>query len=403
MRDTDVYFKKTVQYEYRGFNLQFRTSQDLFSSYGIDIGTQRLLRTLTSERINVFSKVLDFGCGYGPIGIALKTVCRSSVVHMVDKDALAISYSRQNAELNNVNDIKIYPSLGFDDIKETDFDLIVSNIPAKVGESVLSHILKDAQFHLSPHGKVAIVVIDTISTYVAGVLKDLNIKILFSKKWPGHVVYHYEFTSNIQTATQPIQSAFDRGIYDRGEKAISTKSGRLSLKTAYGLAEFDTLSYETEMIINKLSALIGHKIDKAIVFNPGQGYLPVTLSKYIKVGKIFLIDRNLLALRNSRRNLILNKYPSNKISFLHQVGVSTNESNSTDCIIGILDDKDSPDIHKMLLEESTNDLSKEGLIMLVSSSTPITRLESFIRSEKLLKVIDRERYKGKSLIIFKRK
>ena len=59
MLNTDVYFKKTVQYAYRGYNLQFLISQDLFSSYGIDIGTQRLLRTLTSEDVSVFNKVLE--------------------------------------------------------------------------------------------------------------------------------------------------------------------------------------------------------------------------------------------------------------------------------------------------------------------------------------------------------
>ena len=399
MLNTDVYFKKTVQYAYRGYNLQFLISQDLFSSYGIDIGTQRLLRTLTSEDVSVFNKVLDLGCGYGPIGIALKTTCQSSVVHMVDSDALAISYSQQNAKLNNINDIKIYPSLGFDDVTETDFDLIVSNIPAKVGEPVLSHILKDGQQYLRPKGKVVVVVIDAIATYVASVLEDPNIKILFSKKWPGHVVFHYEFTSNTKTAAKAMRNAFDRGIYDRGEKVISTKSGNVSIKTTYGLPEFDTLSYETELITKRLSILNGHKIDKAIVFNPGQGYLPVTLSRYSKVGKIFLIDRNLLALRNSRRNLILNGFFSKNISLLHQVGISTNEPKSTDCIIGILDKKENLNIYKLLIGELVNELSSESLVLLSSSSTAITRIKSLVRSEKLLKVIQRERYKGKSLII----
>src|SRR5216684_2970136 len=99
MNKLDPYFKKIVQYKYRDNNLEFRVSQSLFSSYAIDTGTQRLLRTLASEKFDAYSKVLDLGCGYGPIGIALKSAYKPSIVHMVDRDALAIEYSRQNAEL----------------------------------------------------------------------------------------------------------------------------------------------------------------------------------------------------------------------------------------------------------------------------------------------------------------
>lgn len=402
MLNTDVYFKKTVQYEFGGHNLQFRTSQDLFSSFGIDIGTQRLLRTFAFERINLFSKVLDLGCGYGPIGIVLKTICQSSTVHLIDRDALAIIYSRQNAKLNNINDIKIYPSLGYDDVTETDFDLIISNIPAKVGGPVLTHILKDAQFYLRPGGKVMVVVIDAIAKYVAEVLNDPNINILFSKSWPGHVVYHYEFVTNPKTTTKATQGAFARGIYDRGEKVISTTNGKVSVQTTYGLPEFDTLSYETELILEKLQIFENHKIERAIVFNPSQGFLSVALLKYSKVGKIFLIDRNLLALRNSRRNLSFSGYSSKKISLLHQVGISTNER-SISCIIGVLDEKENRDVHKLYIKQGISELSKGGLIVLASSSTTITRVKSFVRAEKLLKVIERDRKKGKSLIILERK
>jgi len=158
----DAYFKKDVTYNYRGENLKFHVSQSLFSSHDIDLGTKRLLRTIETEGLNKYDKVLDLGCGYGPIGISLKSFYEPSIVHMVDRDALALEFSKQNVELNNLSDIKIYGSLGYDDVTEKDFDFIVSNIPAKVGEPVLSHILEDARFYLRPRGKVAVVVIDAI-------------------------------------------------------------------------------------------------------------------------------------------------------------------------------------------------------------------------------------------------
>lgn len=403
MKKPNAYFKKTVRYVYRGSNLQFRVSQDLFSSYGIDIGTQRLLRTLTSEKFNDFNKVLDLGCGYGPIGIALKAVCQSCVVHMIDRDALALDYCRQNVELNNLSNIKIYASLGYDDVKETDFDLIVFNIPAKVGEPVLSHILQDARFYLRPGGRVAIVVINAIAEYVAKVLADLSINILFRKSWPGHVVYHYKFSSSTSPIPKSTVTTFERGMYDRGKKIISIGSLKIPIRTTYGLSEFDTLSYETELLLDSLQTLLDKHINRALVFNPGQGFIPVVLSQSAKVQEIVLVDRNLLALRVSRRNLELNGYSTKKVFLFHQVGIYQSRSCPTNCIIGILEEKEGPVVHKMLVQQAVSELAPKGLVILASSSTAITRVESFIRSEKLLNVLERRRNKGKSVIIFRHK
>lgn len=402
MENSDAYFKKTIRYSYRGLDLQFRVSQELFSSHDIDIGTQRLLRTLTSEGFNTFNKVLDLGCGYGPIGIALSTVRQSSVVHMVDRDALALNYSRQNVELNNLSNAKVYASLGFDDVKETDFDLIVSNIPAKVGEPVISHILQDARYYLRSGGRVAVVVIDAIAEYVAGVLADPSINILFSKSWPGHVVYHFEFFPEASLEPKPMD-AFDRGVYDLGKKNLSIGSLSIPIKTTYGLSEFDNLSYETELLLDSLQTLPAQHFDRVLVFNLGQGFIPVALSQFSKVDEIVLADRDLLALRASKRNLEINGFSTRKIFSFHQVGISQNHSLPINCIMGILEEKDGSAVHKILAKQAVSELAPNGLVLLASSSTAISRVESFVHSEKLLDVLGRRRNKGKSLIILKNK
>src|SRR5260221_2878662 len=110
MKNSDVYFKKEIPYDYRGKKLKFNVSQALFSSFDVDNGTRHLLQTLMSEKIDKYDKVLDLGCGYGPIGISLKSFYPSSDVHMVDRDALALEFSRQNVELNNMDGFHIYGS-----------------------------------------------------------------------------------------------------------------------------------------------------------------------------------------------------------------------------------------------------------------------------------------------------
>ena len=404
MNNFNPYFKKNVIYNYRGRKLTFRVSQALFSSYDIDIGTKHLLQTLTSEDFNTCNKVLDLGCGYGPIGISLKSAYQSSVIHMVDRDALALEFSQQNTKLNNLNGIKIYGSLGYDDVSQKDFDLIVSNIPAKVGEPVLSHILEDAKFYLRPGRVVAVVVIDAIGEYVSKILesnKDINI--LFRKRWPGHLVFHYGFSPNSLVELRPKPDAFDRGIYDRGQKDIFIGGSKISIKTTYGLPEFDTLSYETELLLNKMHILKNQQINRAVVFDSGQGFIPTVLSTIARVEEIDLVDRDLQALRVSKRNMVFNGYNADSVFLFHEVGLSKSNRGLADCIIGIFDEKDDPKVHSMFLKETAGQLSARGIIIVASSSTAITRLEAFVRKEKLLHVSERQRSRRKSLMIMRHK
>src|SRR4030065_1755375 len=97
--NTDVYFHKSVSLRFGKQNLDFRTSQQLFSAHDIDAGTQFLLRTILAAEYPPFKHILDVGCGYGPLGLTLKSLYPASLVHLFDRDALAIEYSRQKQEL----------------------------------------------------------------------------------------------------------------------------------------------------------------------------------------------------------------------------------------------------------------------------------------------------------------
>jgi 16S rRNA (guanine1207-N2)-methyltransferase len=404
MNNLDVYCKKTVVYKYRGKNLLFKVPQSLFSSHDIDLGTKHLLQTLSSQGFNSYEKVLDLGCGYGPIGISLKSFHEPSVIHMVDRDALALDFSKQNAKLNGLGGMKVYGSLGYDDISERDFDLVVSNIPAKVGKPVLSHILKDVRFYIKPRGRVAVVVIDAISDYVTKVLEsNKNINITFRKRWPSHLVFHYEFSSNTFKEPKPKLSAFERGIYKRGRRDIYVNDSKILIDTSYGLPEFDILSYETEMLLAKIENLKDKQIRRALVFNPGQGFISSALSKICKVNEVNLVDRDLEALRVSRENMISNGYDSKKIFLFHNTGFSKINSRSVNLVLGILDDKEDFKVHQMFIRELSEKLSNNELLIFASGSTSVTRIESFIRKEKLFEVIKRQKSKGKSIIVLKNK
>ncbi|WKZ25813.1 MAG: methyltransferase [bacterium] len=395
----DAYYKKTIDFTFQDKKLKFKVSQALFSSHIIDSGTQRLLRTFMNSN-GFFNKILDLGCGYGPIGITLKTLYPNSEIHMVDRDALALEYAQINAGLNKTNNYKIYASLGYDSVDTKDFDLIISNIPAKVGKNVLSHMLIDSKYFLSNDGFVAIVVVDAILEDVKDILSNPEIEIVLQKSWPGHTVFHYKFNSPHTSKVNTVVNSFDSGLYDRDENTLKIGGKEAVLKSSFNLPEFDEMSYETQMLLNNVTDIKNQNISNCLVFNVNQGHIPVAITLLTKVDKMIVVDRNLQSLKVTERNLINNGFLKENIIVKHQVGISINLS-KIDCVVGILNKKDERSVNDLTIDQIVSQLTDKGVAYIVSSSNIITQIERKIKKVKELQTIKRIRYKGDSFISFK--
>ncbi len=395
--DTDAYYHKTIDFRFWKQSLQFRTSQQLFSAHAIDAGTKLLLRTIVEAAYPPPHRILDVGCGYGPLGLTLKSLYPTSLIHLFDRDALAMEYSTQNAELNGFKDIEIYGSLSYDDVKRNDFDLIVSNIPDHAGDKVITCLLQDARYYLAPGGMAAIVVVTPLENLVEKTLSETpNAKVILKRSLSRHVVFHYQF-ADVQTPPPPTQNSLERDIYRRDDLTMGFGKLEYQMQTADGLPEFDSLSYGTEMLVSALGELKRKEIKNAAVLNPGQGHFAVALWKILKPESITLTDRDLLALRYTQRNLILNGCSLNNISLLHQAGL--NLEKHFDFFIGSLRDDENREVHILVLNHLAQHLTPGGTIILSSGSTPITRLADYITSQKLLRIKSRERRRGFSLLL----
>ena len=134
-------------------DFEFMTDNGVFSKKGLDFGTRSLLETINTEEIT--GNVLDFGCGYGPIGIYIASMTNANV-HMIDINRRSLELARRNVNLNHVN-VQIYESNIYDNVNES-FDYIISNPPIRVGKKILYEILFKAKEHLNKNGKLIIVV-----------------------------------------------------------------------------------------------------------------------------------------------------------------------------------------------------------------------------------------------------
>lgn len=146
--------KYTVEWHYNGFDYVFYTLDSLFSYKQVDVGTQQMIKHISLQSN---SKVLDLGCGYGVVGIwAAHTIGAKNVV-MSDVNATALEVAAENVTANNLNEIRMIHSDGFDNIHDVDFTLILSNPPYHTDFSVAKAFIEGSYKHLQMDGWLVMV------------------------------------------------------------------------------------------------------------------------------------------------------------------------------------------------------------------------------------------------------
>ncbi|MES9958218.1 MAG: methyltransferase [Sedimenticola sp.] len=155
----DIVFTETV----RDQQLTYHTTWGLFSPKNVDEGSRLLLDHLEIEETD---DTLDLGCGYGPLGLTMARLAPKGTSVLVDKDFVAVEYSRKNARLNNIENSEIFLSNGFDQVGDRQFDLIVSNLPAKTGKELYYLYFYDALVRMRPGARFYVVTISGLRKFV---------------------------------------------------------------------------------------------------------------------------------------------------------------------------------------------------------------------------------------------
>lgn len=133
--------------------LKFIVDNGIFSKKGLDFGTRTLLENIDIKKIK--GNVLDFGCGYGPIGIYINKITKANV-DMIDINKRALALAKRNAKLNDVN-VNVFESNIYENISEK-YNFIITNPPIRVGKKLLYEILFDAENHLKENGELWLVI-----------------------------------------------------------------------------------------------------------------------------------------------------------------------------------------------------------------------------------------------------
>lgn len=144
---------EVIGYSLVGRKLSFTTDSGVFSRQRVDFGSDFLIRNLPPLK----GRILDLGCGYGPIGIGLATLNPGLKVLMTDVNKRALELAEKNIASNGITNIRVLESDGFAAI-EGQFSAIVSNPPIRAGKGVVYTLLKQSHQYLQPGGRLWLVI-----------------------------------------------------------------------------------------------------------------------------------------------------------------------------------------------------------------------------------------------------
>ncbi|KXT75060.1 Ribosomal RNA small subunit methyltransferase C [Streptococcus sp. DD10] len=141
-----------LRVELLGNKMTFLTDAGVFSKKMIDFGSQVLLKNVSAKE---GERLLDVGCGYGPLGLSLAKAY-GIIPTMVDINNRALELAQQNAVKNRV-EAEIFQSNIYEQVKGQ-FDQVISNPPIRAGKQVVHEVISGSFDHLVAGGVLTIVI-----------------------------------------------------------------------------------------------------------------------------------------------------------------------------------------------------------------------------------------------------
>ena len=138
----------------RGNTFQFVTASGVFSLKKVDKGSELLINKAVVP--NEARSILDLGCGYGPVGIAIAKVFPKAEVLLSDVNERAVFVAKKNIKKNNIANAEVVVSDGFEKINKN-FDVILLNPPQTAGKQVCQNLIEQSFHHLNNGGTLQIV------------------------------------------------------------------------------------------------------------------------------------------------------------------------------------------------------------------------------------------------------
>ncbi|HSK69479.1 MAG TPA: methyltransferase [Candidatus Limnocylindria bacterium] len=144
---------RPIEVEYGGERFGFVTDAGVFSGGGLDDGTRLLLDAALPL---LHGRVLDLGCGWGPVGVIAGKLCPACSITMLDVNARACALAEANAKSMGVRAEVVCADSPL--AAPGPFDWILLNPPIRAGKQAVYALFRESRDSLAPGGKLAVVI-----------------------------------------------------------------------------------------------------------------------------------------------------------------------------------------------------------------------------------------------------
>lgn len=145
--------EKQIIFETLDLKFCCTTDASVFSRDGLDMGTRILLEALPP----LSGRILDLGCGWGPVGTALGKKYPDAQLLLTDLNARAVALADRNLKANEVKNAHVVQGDAYENVSGK-FSAIVLNPPIRTGKQVIYAMFADAKNYLEPNGALYIVI-----------------------------------------------------------------------------------------------------------------------------------------------------------------------------------------------------------------------------------------------------
>ena len=147
---------REISFTLFGKQYSYYTDNGVFSKSRIDEGSYIFLKILIPLQLS--GRILDLGCGYGPIGLTIAQESKEARVDLADINSRALALASKSGERLNINNRVTFLHSDIFEKIEGPYDSIVVNPPIRAGKVVTYSMYSGSKQHLVDGGSLYIVI-----------------------------------------------------------------------------------------------------------------------------------------------------------------------------------------------------------------------------------------------------
>ncbi len=269
----------------------FQSVGGLFSKDKIAKSTQLLV-----ERINPKpgDRILDYGCGYGAVGISLADAAADVEVQMVDSDIRAVRVAQLNVRANGTTNAHVVLDHTLNRFPNGHFNIIALNPPVEEGTETIFDMIEQAQSKLR-HG-ASFFLVAKVRRGAKSYMRKLTETI-----GPAKVLARSGGYWVMRAERSPIRppDVVDLSVYDHEIEDV-LRGRKYRFRTRAGIFSRKAIDEGTRLLIETMDVRPRHTV---IDVGCGYGPLGIVAAHLASVGRVVMVDCDARAVDYAMENV----------------------------------------------------------------------------------------------------